>query len=321
MKNFKKTLKFVSIFLILMFLLFNFTTFTNATYSSSTTDYATLMDNLYQEEEDSICYTTMNLETQEETDNVFQASEVATASEFTSNHTDSYIPEHAAISPSSIIGGDERFEVSSPSTFPNSTVAYLEAEFPDGTLGIGTAFVWYKDLALTAGHCIYDSEHGGWATKVTIWPGKKGYGLWNNPYGTAQASQMHISTSFMNNGTASEDWGLLELNSDIGNNCGWRGIAYSEDYSGFLNQNVTLPGYPSSHRYYQHQATGPVKITSSTKLYYDIDTERGQSGSPIWDSAGYCIGIHVHGTYDGMPWNSCTNITKSKFEFFKSKMN
>lgn len=317
MKNSKKALKVVNIFVILIILLFNFSVITNAsTFNAQTPE----SNNSYNQESDAIFYTTMNIETQEETENVFQSSEIATFSNSTSNHTDSYIPNQYGISPSSIIGGDERVEVSNPSAFPNSTVAYLEAEFPDGTLGIGTAFVWYKDLALTAGHCIYDSEHGGWATKVTIWPGKKGFGAWNNPYGTAQASQMHISTSFMNNGTATEDWGLLELNREIGNNCGWRGIAYSEDYSGFLNQNVTLAGYPSTHRYYQYQATGAVKITSSSKLYYDIDTEPGQSGSPIWDSAGYCIGIHVHGTYTGMQWNSCTNITKSKFEFFTSKM-
>lgn len=270
--------------------------------------------------EDAIEYTTMNLITNEETEQTFYPSQVSTYSATEKNHTDSYIPQQPSISPTSIIGGDERFEVSNPSEFPNSTVAYLEAYFPDGTTGIGTAFVWYKDLALTAGHCIYNSEHGGWAKSVTIWPGKKGFGIWNNPYGTADATQMHIATDYMNNGTASEDWALLELNKDIGNSCGYRGIAYSEDYSGFTNQNVTVAGYPYPHRYYQYQATGPVKIADALNLYYDVDTESGQSGSPVWDSAGYCVAIHVRGTYDGMPWNAASNITKSRFEFFTSKM-
>lgn len=124
---------------------------------------------------------------------------------------------------------------------------------------------------------------GGWAKKVTIWPGKKGWGVWNDPYGSAKATQIHISTEYMNNRTYTEDWGLLELNSDIGNKCGWLGIAYSEDYSCFLNKNATIAGYPTSDKYHQYEATGPVKITNPLTLNYDIDTEPGQSGSPVWN--------------------------------------
>lgn len=157
MGNLKKTLKILSIFVILIILLFNFSVIANASTSNAPVFRS---NNNYNKESKAISYITMNLETQEESENVFQPSEIATFSNSTSNHTNSYIPNQYEISPSSIIGGDERALVSDPSAFPNSTVAYLEAEFPNGTVGIGTAFVWYKDLALTAGHCIYNSEWG-----------------------------------------------------------------------------------------------------------------------------------------------------------------
>lgn len=311
-KTLLKTLAFLSISILL---LSNFS-IVNAMENTSTNASST---------QKAISYTSMNIETGIESTEIFSYEEnlttFALSNEFNGERTESYIPEtiQGGVSTTSIIGGDERSIVNNTAEFPYSTVAYLEATFPNGKVKKGSAFVWYKDLALTAGHLVYSKEDGGWASTVTIWPGRKGDYC---PYGSTTSKSIHICTDYFNSESSVEDWALLELNSDIGNNCGWRGIAYSDDYSCFSNQSVTVCGYakPSTRGKLQYVGTGPVKGFNSMKLYYDVDTEDGQSGSPVWDKAGYCVGIHVHGTYTGMQWNSCSNITKDRFNFFKSKM-
>lgn len=43
--------------------------------------------------------------------------------------------------------------------------------FPKGVV-YGTAVIWAKDAALTAGHCVYNPEFGGWAIAIELFPGQ-----------------------------------------------------------------------------------------------------------------------------------------------------
>ena len=65
------------------------------------------------------------------------------------------------VNPSSLIGKDNRIKVDNTEAMPYSAICYIEIDWPDGSTGMGTAFMIYDDLALTAGHCVYSSENGG----------------------------------------------------------------------------------------------------------------------------------------------------------------
>ena len=67
---------------------------------------------------------------------------------------------------------------------------------------------------------------------------------------------------------------------------------------------VTVSGYPwnNGHPNTQFRQTGPVLAREATNIYYDIDTEGGQSGSPVLQqtSAGrFAVGVHVGGQGHG----------------------
>ncbi len=197
-----------------------------------------------------------NLETGDESTEVFTYYRKAREGELrTENYTPKGIQDIS--NTRHIIGGDERrkltpYECAKCSPYAN--VCRIISSFPKGVV-YGTAVIWAKDAALTAGHCVYDPELGGWATTIELYPGQN-------------------------------------------------------DSEGFI----------------QYCGIGPVKGTTSKKIFYDVDTEEGQSGSPVyyWDYRWNVIGIHTKGytkTSTGLDkdWNSCVKITRDRYEFFVSK--
>ncbi len=241
------------------------------------------------------------------------------------NFTESWFPnttisdnesESSTISPSSLIGEDNRTNVTDTTVMPYSAICYIEIKWPDGSTSIGTAFMIYDDLALTAGHCVYSSDNGGWATNVKLWPGKDGYGFWNNPFGTTEAASLHTATQWTESEDEEYDWALLELEDAIGNETGWFGIGWSS--SSLTGTAVTISGYPGEYQYYQYKMSDEITRCSTTKLYYNvIDTTGGQSGSPIYTSNQIVYGIHCYGSPTE---NSGTRITEWRFDHFCSFM-
>src|SRR5262249_39859562 len=80
----------------------------------------------------------------------------------------------------SIIGRDDRVRVTNTRAFPWSAVCQLQSTFPDGYRGLGSGAVIGSRYVLTAGHVVYDSSHGGWASKVQVAAGRNGSSL---PFG------------------------------------------------------------------------------------------------------------------------------------------
>ena len=215
-----------------------------------------------------------------------------------------------------IIGGDNRTKVTNTKTLPYSAICYIEIDWPDGSTTTGTAWMIYKDIAVTAGHCVYSTGHGGWATNIKLWPGKNGYGLWNNPYGTTEASNMHTSTNWTSSANENFDWAVLELEDNIGDKTGWFGFGWSANNQ--TGTSVTISGYPGEYRYFQYKMSGQISSCTTNKLYYTIDTTDGQSGAPIYTSDNIAYGIHCH---EDATQNSGTRITEWLFNYLSSFRN
>ncbi len=64
---------------------------------------------------------------------------------------------------------------------------------------------------LTAGHCVYDSTAGGWASSLQISLGRDGTNLW---YGTANATYMRTYTGWTQSADENHDWALVTLDVD-----------------------------------------------------------------------------------------------------------
>ena len=63
------------------------------------------------------------------------------------------------------------FEISARTTFPYSAITYVVVEWPNGSRSAGSGVVVGQNDVLTAMHVVFNSDRGGWASSVTIYPG------------------------------------------------------------------------------------------------------------------------------------------------------
>ena len=107
-------------------------------------------------------YISKNLATDEEKYYNVNNNNAYSLSNVTEGSSSGYIPDDCSfgnisddgygIEPTNIIGSDGRSRVTNTTSFPYSAICYLETKWKDGTTTIGTAWMYWKDIAITAGH-------------------------------------------------------------------------------------------------------------------------------------------------------------------------
>jgi glutamyl endopeptidase len=207
----------------------------------------------------------------------------------------------------SVIGTDDRVRINDTTIYPFSAVAYLELrDAENDVLGTCTATFIGADVLITAGHCLWDPEAGDWRVEhVRVVPGKDGS---DEPFGSEFATDWWVPDAYAVDGSLDWDWGIIRLADDLLTlDTGWLPIAVLStttlQQGGF---DPAIVGYPAE----MPGATmwGSVKPffndVQTARLFYDIDTTPGQSGSAVWSLAdgptlGYIVGVHTQGTGAG----------------------
>jgi len=209
-----------------------------------------------------------------------------------------------------IIGTDDRVKVAKSllSNNPWRQICALRIRSQLNNLYVGTAwFIGPKTLA-TAGHCVFLQDDGGWAQSIDVIPAKFGTSA---PFGKITSTRFSAVDGWTKQKSRDFDYGVIHLDSNavglqIGN------FAVSTFMDAELNDVVLkVSGYPADREQanFQYFHERPIKSVSNTRLFYDIDTFGGQSGSPIWEDTQengvVAIGIHTTG---GITSNSGTRI-------------
>ncbi len=214
--------------------------------------------------------------------------------------------------PSSVNETDDRTPVTNTTSLPWRWNCYLSATFPNGKTYRGTAFLTGPKAAGTCGHALYGSQKGGWATNVVIIAAKDGSA---EPYGVVSATNIHVGADWYASEKIDDDWGMVELSSELGSSIGYYGMAVKG--SSQVGKNATITGYPKevqgmtdNTRMWTH--TGNVTKYSNKIYEYTIDATGGNSGSAICDGR-YVIGVHGSGGY---PTNSGRALDLSMYEFY-----
>lgn len=209
-----------------------------------------------------------------------------------------------------LIGSDDRQRIADTHALPYAWICDLSIIDATGTEWLGTGWLASPRLVITAGHCVYLTNQGGWARSITVTPSRDGA---DKPY-TFHALELHSVDGWVNDAQQGCDYGAIILPAEAQDELGYFGFATltNEELSGEL---VNVVGYPADKP--EGTLWGSVRTLEATLpdiLAYDNDTYGGMSGSPViqWDGSDYFVlGIHNYGDIRG---NRATRITASVFD-------
>lgn len=213
-------------------------------------------------------------------------------------------------------GPDDRVQITNTSVYPWRVHASLSITAADGSRWTGTGWFIGPHTLMTAGHVVYIKNSGvpgrdGWVRSIDVMPGRNGSSL---PYGTVRSTNFRSVTGWTSSGDQNFDYGAIILPTELGNTTGWFGFGVYSD-ADLLASTGNISGYPGDKpagtQWYDARKIASV---NSRKVYYDIDTFGGQSGSAVYRIIGgnrYGIAIHAYG---GTTTNSGTRIVKPVFD-------
>ena len=204
--------------------------------------------------------------------------------------------EHLEVTNEGIIDSDDQFPVPDVSKTPYRQIVHLNVLHEDGNWYVGSGAMIAPNLILTAAHNVYDRKTGKWATYVKATPSRNGGD--RLPYGSYEADNYVIFDEYRTQSqklSANQyDMAVIRLNQAVDSRVGELRIAKTSA----VGQYVQIPGYPfeSPQKFgVMYTMFGEIEHIDRKVLRYRIDTEAGQSGSPVLNDDGDIIGVHIAG--------------------------
>lgn len=175
-----------------------------------------------------------------------------------------------------VFGTENRVDLD-VSSYPGRALGRLDGGCSGALIG--------KDMAVTAAHCVYDTDTGELRRDIQFFrsgyrDGQVGQESW------IQAVWFGTKTPVA---SRKDDWAILQLATPIGESTGWFGVA-ATNVTENLPATVHLAGYSSDYargeRAHQQKDCYIHKIDEQGRHLHDCDGGTGVSGAPIYSEDG-----------------------------------
>ncbi len=195
-----------------------------------------------------------------------------------------------------VFGDEDRTPVTKTNVYPWRAVCALRITAANGSVVLGSGWLASPRLVVTAGHCVYQHDRGGWARSVEVVPGRN---AGENPFGVFTSRRLRSVSGWIKDRNPTRDYGAVLLAGEKPSNVltSWFGYG-TASASDLKSQSINLAGYPVEPSFgTQWWHARRIDLVRTDSLGYTIDTEGGQSGAPLWrrrsDGGRHVVGIHT----------------------------
>lgn len=225
-----------------------------------------------------------------------------------------------AAKPENVIGIDNRVIVPDTATTPWRCICHLEVEYEAGPVGFGTGFIIGPKAVLTAAHVIHNVGKNRKARNIRVIPGRNGstapYGYFVASLDRCRIPDQWVQSSADNpSAAAAADYAIIPFPDQperdglpSAERLGYFGLKCFEDAESERKAEmlfVNNAGYPyEADKPYGTlwYNAGRVRNMGDTFIEYMVDTEGGQSGSPVYfydeeKKQRYVIAVHTTGDF------------------------
>lgn len=157
----------------------------------------------------------------------------------------------------------------------------------------GTGFFISPRIIITAGHNVFFRSR--WAKRILAVPGADGP---YTPYGSEIAAELISTNNWVRDGRDEHDYGALILGSD---NLFNRVNAYFQFLEIKQKGPIMVWGYPISKKFKQITLHGVSSNITPFIMEYNLPTEKGESGSPVFIVLNNQIVVVAVHTMGGSP--------------------
>ena len=170
-------------------------------------------------------------------------------------------------------------------------------QFPDGQ-GSGSASLIDESFILTAGHCVFLRDFGGWIRGAKFAPGAIGG---TTTFGLANAVRCWVPEEWIASQDENYDFAIVALDRSFSTQCGYIG-AYAASDEQLTKSKVLISGYPTDKGGYDpYYAIDSLIAVDKYRIHYLISSYRGQSGAAVlqYNDAGnddLAVGVHTYGS-------------------------
>jgi V8-like Glu-specific endopeptidase len=223
---------------------------------------------------------------------------------------------------------DDRVQIENTTAAPFSGITQLEITARDGRQYMGTGMMvgrtQHASVFLTAAHCVYYHEGGGFPRKVTLSPGRNGDAF---PFGRyviepdQDIGEILVPQGWINNRDRTQDYALFIVPDPVQGPEG--DVPHVFKYAALTDSQLAgklanIAGFPVDLNnalmfgellfYHAERITG----IEDRIVFYQTDTTGGQSGSPVFHTdpgTGEQRLYAIHTMGDSYNFNSAVRIT------------